>query len=57
MRTAARRSSSRRSEFVSQRAHVPAVVLPYTIGGSPGAKDLYSLYDDTLTRLLGALGK
>lgn len=47
----------RSSEFISQRAHVPAVVLPYTIGGSPGAKDLYSLYDDTLTRLLGALGK
>lgn len=47
----------RSSEFVSQRAHIPAVVLPYTIGGTPGAKDLYSLYDDTLTRLLGALGK
>lgn len=45
----------RSSEFVSQRAHIPAVVLPYTIGGTPGAKDLYSLYDDTLTRLLGAL--
>ena len=45
----------RSSEFVSQRAKIPAIVLPYTIGGSPGAKDLYSLYDDTLTRLLGAL--
>lgn len=45
----------RSSEFVAQRAHIPAVVLPYTIGGTPGAKDLYSLYDDTLTRLLGAL--
>lgn len=45
----------RSSDFIAQRAHIPAVVLPYTIGGSPGAKDLYSLYDDTLTRLLGAL--
>jgi zinc/manganese transport system substrate-binding protein len=45
----------RSSEFIAQRAHIPAVVLPYTIGGTPGAKDLYSLYDDTLTRLLGAL--
>ena len=47
----------RSSDFVSQRAGIPAVVLPYTVGGSPGARDLYSLYDDTLTRLLGAIGK
>lgn len=47
----------RSSDFVSQRAKIPAVVLPYTIGGTPGAKDLYSLYDDTITRLLGAVGK
>jgi len=47
----------RSSTFVSERAHIPAVVLPYTIGGTPGAKDLYSLYDDTLTRLLEALTK
>ena len=47
----------RSSEFISQRAKIPAVVLPYTVGGTPGAKDLYSLYDDTLTRLLGALNK
>src|SRR5207237_571097 len=42
----------RSSTFVAQRAGIPAVVLPYTIGGTPGAKDLYSLYDDTITRLL-----
>lgn len=47
----------RSSTFVAQRAGIPAVVLPYTIGGTPGAKDLYSLYDDTLTRLLEALKK
>lgn len=47
----------RSSDFIAQRAGIPAVVLPYTIGGTPGAKDLYSLYDDTLTRLLGALHK
>jgi zinc/manganese transport system substrate-binding protein len=34
---------------------VPAVMLPYTIGGTDQAKDLYSLYDDTLNRMLKAL--
>lgn len=45
----------RASTFIAQRASIPAVVLPYTIGGTPGAKDLYSLYDDTITRLLAGL--
>lgn len=46
---------SRPSDFVSQRSGIPAVTLPYTIGGSDQAKDLYSLYDDTLNRMLKAL--
>lgn len=46
---------ARPSEFVGGRAGVPAVMLPYTIGGSDAAKDLYSLYDDTLNRMLKAL--
>lgn len=45
----------RSSTFIAQRTRTPAVVLPYTIGGTPGAKDLYSLYDDTIDRLLAAL--
>ena len=45
----------RPSEFVGGRAGVPAVMLPYTVGGSPEAKDLYSLYDDTIQRMLKAL--
>jgi zinc/manganese transport system substrate-binding protein len=27
-------------------------VLPFTVGGDDGAKDLYGLYDDTIQRLL-----
>ena len=46
---------ARSSTFIAQRTNMPAVVLPYTIGGTPGAKDLYSLYDDTITRLLAGL--
>ena len=42
----------RPSEWLAQRAGIPAVMLPYTVGGSDKAKDLFSLYDDTLARLL-----
>jgi zinc/manganese transport system substrate-binding protein len=31
-----------------------AVTMPFTIGGTPEAKDLFSLYDDTINRLLAA---
>jgi zinc/manganese transport system substrate-binding protein len=48
---------SRPSEFIAQRAHIPAVMLPFTIGGTPGATDLFTLYDDTITRLLAGLGQ
>ncbi len=34
--------------------HAPAVVLPFSVGGTPAAKDLFGLFDDTLDRLLGA---
>lgn len=42
----------RPSEWISQRAHIAAVELPYTVGGSEGAKDLYGLFDDSIARLL-----
>jgi zinc/manganese transport system substrate-binding protein len=42
----------RPSEWLAQRAGIPAVVLPYTVGGSDKAKDLFGLYEDTLERLL-----
>lgn len=43
------------SKWVSERARIPAVALPFTVGGTPEAKDLSGLYDDTLARLLKAL--
>jgi zinc/manganese transport system substrate-binding protein len=33
---------------------MPAVKIPFTVGGSEGAKDLFGLFDDTLARLLAA---
>lgn len=43
------------AEFLSARTKIPAVMLPYTVGGSEGAKDLFGLFDDTLARLLAVL--
>jgi zinc/manganese transport system substrate-binding protein len=42
------------ANWLSNRVHAPAVVLPYSVGGSSGANDLFGLFDDTLDRLLGA---
>ncbi len=46
--------SPRPSEWLAERAHIPAVVLPFTVGGTPGAKNLFGLYQDTLDRILKA---
>lgn len=42
----------RPSEWLAARAAIRSVVLPYTVGGTPEAKDLFSLYEDTLSRLV-----
>ena len=47
----------RSGDFISQRAHIPAITLPFTVGGTPGATNLFTLYDDTITRLLAGLGQ
>jgi zinc/manganese transport system substrate-binding protein len=48
-------NSARPAEWLSAEARLPIVVLPFTVGGTPQAKDLTSLFDDTVTRLLAAL--
>lgn len=48
-------NDGRASEWLAQRSHLPVVVLPYTVGGNERAKDLFSLFDDTIARLLLAL--
>ncbi len=42
------------ANWLSSRVHAPAVVLPYSVGGSPAAMDLFGLFDDTLDKLLEA---
>jgi len=46
---------ARPSEWIAQRAKLSAVMLPYTVGGTPQATDLFNLFDDTITRLLAGL--
>ncbi|MCB1578742.1 MAG: zinc ABC transporter substrate-binding protein [Xanthomonadales bacterium] len=41
--------------WLSERTGVPALVLPFTVGGDDRSKDLFSLYDSTLDDLLGVL--
>ncbi len=43
--------SPRGSRWIAERAGIADVVLPYTVGGSDQAKDLFSLFDDTLAKL------
>lgn len=45
----------RAADWLAERARVPVVVLPFTVGGTPEARDLEGLFTDTLARLLGAL--
>lgn len=43
------------SEWMSAHAQIPAVIMPFSVGGTEGAKDLYGLFDDTIARLLEGL--
>ena len=45
----------RAAEWLSQRAGIPTVLVPFTVGGTEAAKDLFGLYEDTLARLLAAV--
>lgn len=45
----------RPSEWIAERAHIAAVTLPYTVGGTSQSNDLYGLFDDTIQRLLAGL--
>lgn len=45
---------SRPSDWLSQNAGIPVVKLPFTVGGTEGAHNLFGLFDDTVDRLLQA---
>jgi zinc/manganese transport system substrate-binding protein len=39
------------AQFLAERTGIPVVPLPFTVGGTPKAKDLFGLFDDTIERL------
>ena len=40
------------ADWLAKRTGTPVVLLPFSVGGTDGAKDLFGLFDDTLNRLL-----
>lgn len=48
---------NRADRWLSAQTGIPAVKLPFTVGGTPGAQDLFGLYQDTIDRMLKALKK
>lgn len=48
-------STPRAAEWFGNRAGIPVVVLPFTVGGDERAKDLFGLFDDTVARLVEAV--
>jgi zinc/manganese transport system substrate-binding protein len=45
---------SKPADWLADRTGVPAVTLPYTVGGDAQSRDLFGLFDSTISKLLGA---
>lgn len=43
------------SAWMAEHAHISAVALPFSVGGTEAARDLFGLFDDTIARLLAGL--
>ena len=43
--------SPRPGEWLAERSGMPLITLPFTVGGSERAQDLFGLFDDTLAKL------
>jgi zinc/manganese transport system substrate-binding protein len=48
-------NDAKAANWLAERVHVPVVTLPFSVGGTPDARDLFGLFDDTVTRLLRAI--
>ena len=42
----------RASKWLSERANIKAIELPFTVGGTSQSNDLFTFFDDTIQRLL-----
>lgn len=47
-------NDGRSAEWLAGRTKLPVVVLPFTVGGSDKARDLFGLFDETVALLVGA---
>ncbi len=45
-------NDGRGADWLGERARLPVIVLPFTVGGDEQAKDLFALFDVTIQRLL-----
>ena len=45
----------RPAQWLAERARIPSALVPFTVGGTERAKDLFGLFDDTLARLLAVV--
>jgi zinc/manganese transport system substrate-binding protein len=45
----------RAGDWLSEQTKVPVVTLPYTVGGNDRARDLFGLFEDTVSRLLAVV--
>jgi zinc/manganese transport system substrate-binding protein len=46
----------RSAQWLSGKAGIPVVMLPSTVGGTPAATDLFTLFDDIIQRLTSVKG-
>ena len=46
----------RSAQWLSGKAGIPVVMLPSTVGGTPAATDLFTLFDDIIQRLTSVQG-
>ena len=49
------RQDPKPADWLAERTGVPALTLPFTVGGDAQSKDLFSFYDSTIDKLLGAI--
>jgi zinc/manganese transport system substrate-binding protein len=45
------------ADWLAERTGVPAVTLPFSVGGDAEAKDLFGLFDSSIDKLLAAAKK
>jgi zinc/manganese transport system substrate-binding protein len=48
-------NDARAAQFLSERTGIPAAMMPFTVGGTDKARDLFGLFDDMIARLLAAV--